>query len=62
MPVIIFEGSKLTKDQKVKLAKELTTVSSKIVNLPEDAIITLIKENDKENISVAGQLLAGNQD
>lgn len=58
MPVITLEGSKLTKEQKSKLVKELTSVSSNIMNTPEQAFFVLIKENKKENIGVGGQLLA----
>lgn len=58
MPVITIEGSKLSKEQKSKLVKELTTSAANIMNAPEQAFIVFIKENEKENIGIAGQLLA----
>lgn len=58
MPVITLEGSKLTKEQKSKLVKELTSAASNIINAPEQAFFVFIKENKKENIGVGGQLLA----
>jgi len=58
MPVITLEGSKLSKEQKSELVKELTASAAKIMNVPEQAFIVLIKENEKENIGVGGQLLS----
>ncbi|GFZ33163.1 4-oxalocrotonate tautomerase [Clostridium zeae] len=57
MPVITVEGTKLNKEQKSKLVKDLTTSAAKIMNVPEQAFVVLVKENDKENIGVGGQLL-----
>lgn len=58
MPVITIEGSKLSREQKNKLVKELTTSAANIMNAPEQAFIVLVKENEKENIGIAGRLLA----
>ena len=58
MPVINLEGTKLSKEQKSELVKELTSLAAKIMNIPKQAFVVLIKENDKENIGVGGQLLA----
>lgn len=58
MPVITLESGKLSKEQKSKLAKELTKSASEIMNVPESAFIVLLKENDLENIGLGGQLLA----
>lgn len=58
MPVITVEASKLSKEQKSKLVKELTASAASIMNTPEQAFIVLVKENEKENIGIAGQLLA----
>ncbi|MBE5101601.1 4-oxalocrotonate tautomerase DmpI [Priestia aryabhattai] len=58
MPVITIEAAKLTKEQKGKLVKELTTSAANIMNLPEQTFYVFIKENEKENIGVAGQLLS----
>ncbi|MBN7771761.1 4-oxalocrotonate tautomerase DmpI [Clostridium aminobutyricum] len=58
MPVITIEGSKLSKEQKSKLAKEMTISAASIMNIPEQAFIVLIKENELDNIGVGGQLLS----
>ncbi|MED4213205.1 tautomerase family protein [Priestia megaterium] len=58
MPVITVEASKLTKEQKRKLIKELTTSATNTMDLPEQAFFVFIKENDRDNIGVAGELLS----
>lgn len=58
MPVITVEGTKLSKEQKSKLAKTLTVSSANIMNVPEQAFIVIIRENERENIGVGGTLLA----
>lgn len=58
MPVITFEAGKLNKEQKSKLVKEVTATASKIMNVPEQAFIVLLKENDQDNIGFGGQLLS----
>lgn len=58
MPVIIFDGPKVNREQKEQLVKEFTAIASRVTNIPRDAFITLIKENDPENVGVGGELLA----
>ncbi|KZL91783.1 4-oxalocrotonate tautomerase DmpI [Clostridium magnum] len=58
MPVITLEGSKLSKEQKSQLVKELTAAAAKIMNAPEQAFVVLLKENEKENIGVGGKLIS----
>ena len=58
MPVITLEAGKLNKEQKSELVKELTGTASKIMNVPEQAFIVLLKENDQDNIGFGGQLLS----
>lgn len=58
MPVITLEAGKLNKEQKSQLVKELTNAASKIMNVPEQAFIVLLKENEQDNIGVCGQLLS----
>ncbi|WP_438497083.1 4-oxalocrotonate tautomerase DmpI [Paenibacillus sp. IHBB 3054] len=58
MPVITIEAAKLSKEQKKMLVTEVTSSASSIMNVPESAFIVLVKENELENIGVAGQLLA----
>ena len=58
MPVITLEGSKLSEEQKSQLVKELTASAAKIMNAPEQAFVVLLKENEKDNIGVGGQLIS----
>jgi 4-oxalocrotonate tautomerase len=58
MPVITVEAGKLNKEQKSKLVRELTSQASEIMNVPEQAFIVLIKENEIDNIGVGGELLS----
>ncbi|GKX65213.1 4-oxalocrotonate tautomerase DmpI [Inconstantimicrobium mannanitabidum] len=58
MPVITVEAGKLNKEQKSKLVKELTRTASKAMNVPEQAFIVLVKENDIDNIGFGGQLMS----
>ena len=58
MPVITLEAGKLNKEQKSQLVKEFTEKASKVMNVPEQAFIVLLKENEIDNIGVGGQLLS----
>lgn len=58
MPVITLEAGKLNKEQKSQLVKELTNAASKVMNVPEQAFIVLLKENEQDNIGFGGQLLS----
>ena len=58
MPVITVEAGPLTKEQKAELAKTLTESASRIMGIPEHAFITLLKENNHDNVGVGGVLLS----
>lgn len=58
MPVITLEAGKLSKEQKSQMVKEFTTTASKLMNVPEQAFIVLIKENEQDNIGFGGKLLS----
>jgi 4-oxalocrotonate tautomerase len=58
MPVITVEASKLTKDQKAQLVKEFVSKASEIMNIPEEAFVTIIKENEFDNIGTGTELLS----
>lgn len=58
MPVITLEAGKLNKEQKSQLVKEFTAIASTVMNIPEQAFIALLKENEQDNIGVGGQLLS----
>ena len=59
MPVIIFEGPRLTAEQKEELVRQFTVLASKVTTIPERAFTVLIKENDPQNVGVGGELLSG---
>lgn len=61
MPVITLEAGELSKEQKQQLVKEFTDTASKIMNVPEQAFIVFLKENDFDNIGFGGQLLSERQ-
>ena len=58
MPVITLEAGQLTKEQKEKLALELTETASRITGVPAKAFIAIIRENAPDNIGVGGVLLS----
>ncbi|MEA4957299.1 hypothetical protein SDC9_08396 [bioreactor metagenome] len=57
MPVITFDGPKLTKEQKEKITKAFAESASEIIGLPVQAMVTIIRENDLENIGSGNMLL-----
>lgn len=58
MPVITLEAGTLNKEQKSQLVKEFTNTASKIMNVPEQAFIVLLRENNADNIGVGGMLFS----
>lgn len=58
MPVITFETSKLTKEQKQQVVKEFTETAARVTGIPKDGFYVFIKENDLNNIAVGGTLLS----
>ena len=58
MPNITIEGPVL-KDigRKRKLVEEMTDAAVKAYDLPREAIVVLIKENQPENVGVGGKLI-----
>ncbi|MFZ5645156.1 MAG: 4-oxalocrotonate tautomerase DmpI [Bacillota bacterium] len=57
MPVIIFEGPRMTKEQKEQLVKEFTLTGSRITNLSPEKFTTLIREYEPENVGAGTNLL-----
>ncbi|MFP4048136.1 MAG: 4-oxalocrotonate tautomerase DmpI [Nanoarchaeota archaeon] len=58
MPVINIDGPHLTKDQKERLVKAIVKQSSQIMDIPEEAFVTIIRENEKDNIGNGTELLS----
>ncbi len=62
MPTIYLDGPPVTDlDRKRRVVKEITEVASRYYNIPEAAMVVIIKENPPENVGLAGELLADRQ-
>lgn len=57
MPVITIDGPKLTKKEKEKLVKSIAESASEIMGLPVEAMVTIIREVEAENVGVGNILL-----
>jgi len=58
MPVIQFEGPQMTKDQKERLVEAFSREASQILSIPEEAFVTILRENNLENIGNGSKLLS----
>ncbi len=58
MPVITIEAGKMSKEQKATLVKELVSKASETLNIPEQAFVTLIRENEMDNVGNGTKLLS----
>ncbi len=58
MPVITIEAGKMSREQKATLVKELVSKASETLNIPEQAFVTLIRENEFDNIGNGTKLLS----
>ncbi|OAT86522.1 4-oxalocrotonate tautomerase DmpI [Desulfotomaculum copahuensis] len=58
MPVITFEGSTLSREQKQELVERFTRAASEVTKIPEQAFVVFVHENDPDNIGVGGVLLS----
>ncbi|KAF5073600.1 4-oxalocrotonate tautomerase DmpI [Methanobacterium aggregans] len=61
MPVITIDGPKLTKEQKAELVKSFSEKASEIMELPVEAIVTIIREVESENVGTGNILLCDRQ-
>lgn len=57
MPVITIEGPKLSKEQKAELVKEFSETASRIMDIPVQAMVTIIREVESENVGTGNILL-----
>jgi 4-oxalocrotonate tautomerase len=58
MPFIKLEAGRINSEKKEKLISELTRVASEILEIPEDAFVVLIKENEMDNWGTGGKVLS----
>lgn len=57
MPYITVESGVLSDEQKEKLIKRLTEVSSEIMNVPQEFFVTTIKEVSDKNFGIGGKTI-----
>lgn len=57
MPYISIECGALTDEQKVKLIRRLTEVSSEIMNVPQEFFTMTIKELPDANFGIGGKTI-----
>ena len=58
MPFITIEGPEMSREKKAELVIKLTKTTHEVLNIPEEAINVLIKENSPDNIGIGGKLLS----
>ena len=58
MPVITFEMSPMSKEQKQEIVKGFTETATRVTGIPQEAFYVLIHENAAENVGVGGKLLS----
>ncbi len=57
MPYITIESGTLSDEQKEKLIKRLTEVSSEIMNVPQEFFTMTIKELPDKNFGIGGKTI-----
>jgi 4-oxalocrotonate tautomerase len=55
MPVITWEGGKLTKEQKKELVQKLTDAAVEAAKVPAKFYTVIIREQPDENLGIAGE-------
>lgn len=58
MPLITLELGQITKEQKAALVRELVAKASEITHIPEQAFMTIIRENSMDNVGNGTMLLS----
>ncbi len=58
MPIITIEAGTMDKQQKERLIAEFTKTASSVLNIPEQAFVVLIKENNLDNVGSGGVMLS----
>ncbi|MDE7132953.1 MAG: tautomerase family protein [Lachnospiraceae bacterium] len=57
MPYITVESGPLSDTQKEELIRRLTTISSEIMNIPQEFFVTTIKEVSDKNFGIGGRTI-----
>jgi 4-oxalocrotonate tautomerase len=55
MPVIAWDGGRLTREQKQELVRRLTEVATEVTKIPAQFYSVIIREQPDENLGFAGE-------
>lgn len=55
MPVILWEGGKLSREQKKELIRRFTEVSAEVTKVPAHFHVVHLRELEDESLGVAGE-------
>lgn len=55
MPVITYEGGKMSTDQKKELIEKMTAICVDVTEIPQEFFSVLIRELSDENLGVGGE-------
>jgi 4-oxalocrotonate tautomerase len=58
MPVIQYQGSQLSKEQKKQLIREMTKLAAEITNTPQQFFSVLIQEFEESSIGSGGKTVS----
>ena len=58
MPVITIEAGDMSKEQKQTLIEGFTKVASETLNIPTQAFVVILKQNDADNVGSGGKMLS----
>ncbi len=58
MPIITIEAGQMNKEQKEALIQKFTAAASDVLQLPEQAFVVVLKENNPDNIGTGGKMLS----
>jgi len=57
MPLIIFEGPKMEREEKRELVRSFAEAASRVTGIRMEVFTTVIHENEPENVGTGGELL-----
>ncbi|MGI5819307.1 MAG: 4-oxalocrotonate tautomerase DmpI [Armatimonadota bacterium] len=61
MPVVTVDGPSLEIEKKRELCADITDALASAYGMPREAFVVFIRENSRENIGVAGELICDRQ-
>lgn len=58
MPIITIDGPHMSKDQKKDIIESFTREAARVTQIPTQAFIVIINENNPDNVGVGGEMLS----